>query len=371
MVAAAATLAAVAGCRAPRAAERPSRPVRVYAVSAPVAGGGLRYAATIQAGEQVVAAFKVGGYVRELMQKAGPDGQVRDVQPGDLVTAGAVLARLREGEYAEPLRNARGRQGEAEAAREKARLDHERARTLFEQRGITRSDYEGAKAALDAATARAESARAGVATADIVLRDAALVAPMESLVLSRSIERGSLVTPGAPAFILADISRVKVVFGAPGATVGGLRNGQALTVTTEAVGRAAEFTGRVTSISPAADPQTRVFAVELIIPNPERTLRPGMIATVQLPEDPGVSGPAGGLPLVPLSAIVRGAKEQGYAVVVVEQRGNLATAHLRTVALGDLVGNLIAVSEGVKIGEMVVVSGASLLADGDPVRVIP
>jgi multidrug efflux system membrane fusion protein len=370
-VAAAVTLAAVAsGCRAREAPARPARPVRVHAVTAPAPGGGLRYAATIQPGEQVVAAFKVGGYVRELMQRVEPDGHVRDVQQGDLVAKGAVLARLREGEYAEPLRNAQGRQGEAEAALEKARLDYERARTLFEQRGITRPEYEGAKAAFDAATARAESARAGVATAGIVLRDAALVAPMESLVLSRAIERGSLVAPGAPAFVLADISRVKAVFGVPDTTVGSLRIGQTLTVTTEAVGRAAELAGRVTAISPAADPQTRVFAVELVIPNPQRALRPGMMATVQVPDDPRIAGAAGGLPLVPLAAIVKGARD-GYAVVVVEQRGSEATARLRPVALGDLVGNLIAVSDGVKMGELVVVSGATLLADGDPVRVIP
>jgi multidrug efflux system membrane fusion protein len=366
-----AVAAAVSACRGPQAAERPARPVRVYAVAAHAPAGGLRYAATIQPGEQVVAAFKVGGYVRELMRRPGPDGYLRDVQQGDLVAAGAVLARLREAEYSEQVRNAKGRLAEADAGLEKTRLDYERARKLFEERAITRTDYDAAKAALDAATARSESARAGVGTADILLGDSAIVAPRDALVLSRSIENGSLVAPGTPAFTLADISRVKVVFGVPDTTMAGLRLGQILTITTEAVGRAAEFTGRITAISPAADPQTRVFAVELTIPNPERRLRPGMIAAVQVPEDPRVSASAGGLPLIPLSAVVKGAKGKDYAVFVVDERGPRTIAHMRPVALADLAGNLIAVSDGVKVGERVVVRGATLLADGDPVRVIP
>ena len=55
--------------------------------------------------------------------------------------------------------------------------------------------------------------------------------------------------------------------------------GEAIDVTVEAVA-ATTFAGRVTAIAPTADPQSRVFDVEVTIPNPDGRLRPGMIGTV-------------------------------------------------------------------------------------------
>src|SRR5262249_21191710 len=72
--------------------EKPSRPVRVETVHKEGATGGLRYSASIQPYAQVTLAFKVGGYVREVLQRAGADGRTRDLQQGDAVTKGTVLA---------------------------------------------------------------------------------------------------------------------------------------------------------------------------------------------------------------------------------------------------------------------------------------
>ena len=55
----------------------------------------------------------------------------------------------------------------------------------------------------------------------------------------------------------------------------------------------------------------------------------------------------------------------------VERKGDVEIARLRTVELGDVTGNGVAVTQGVASGERVVVTGASLLVDGDPVRIIP
>jgi multidrug efflux system membrane fusion protein len=57
--------------------------------------------------------------------------------------------------------------------------------------------------------------------------------------------------------------------------------------------------------------------------------------------------------------------------VSVERRGAGAIARLRPVELGAVVGNAITVTRGLAAGDRVVVSGAALLADGDPVRVLP
>ena len=77
---------------------------------------------------------------------------------------------------------------------------------------------------------------------------------------------------------------------------------------------------------------------------------------------------------MPLSAVVRPPGEpEGYAVYVVDSdgEGGAAVARLRRVALGEALGNTIAVTEGLKPGEKVIVTGATLVVDGQPVRVVP
>jgi hypothetical protein len=58
-------------------------------------------------------------------------------------------------------------------------------------------------------------------------------------------------------------------------------------------------------------------------------------------------------------------------VLVIERQGAVDVARMRHVELGDVMGNGIAVLKGISPGERVVVSGATLLLDGDPVHVLP
>jgi multidrug efflux pump subunit AcrA (membrane-fusion protein) len=75
---------------------------------------------------------------------------------------------------------------------------------------------------------------------------------------------------------------------------------------------------------------------------------------------------------VPLTAIVRSQAGSGqFAVLVVQRQNAIDVARLRRVELGEVIGNTIAVLKGLEPGEHVVVSGATLLVDGDPVRVLP
>ena len=69
---------------------------------------------------------------------------------------------------------------------------------------------------------------------EIPLQDTALRAPMNSVVLERKVEAGTLVSPGTLAFIIADTTSVKAVFGVPDLTVESLRLGSPITVTSQA-----------------------------------------------------------------------------------------------------------------------------------------
>jgi multidrug efflux pump subunit AcrA (membrane-fusion protein) len=178
---------------------------------------------------------------------------------------------------------------------------------------------------------------------------------------------------------------VKARFGIPDAMIPALALGQSIDLTVEAVA-GASFTGRVTAIAPAADAQSRVFDVEVTIPNKEGRLRPGMIGAVAIHPTAeraaaeraaaattlGAVAAAALPPAVPLTAIVRSVAGKGeYGAFILERHGETDIARLRQVQLGEVVGNSIIVARGVTAGDRVVVSGASLLVDGDAVKVVP
>jgi RND family efflux transporter MFP subunit len=350
--------------------EKAARPVRVETVRGETSSGGLRYSATIQPHEQVSLAFKASGYVREVLQRPGVDGRPRDLQQGDAVTKGTVLARLTESDYLEKVNQAKAQLAEAEAALLKARADADRAEGLYRSHSLTRPDYDSARASLDAAKARADSARAQLAAAENALNDCALVAPMDSVVLSRNVEPGTLASAGTVGFVLADLTLVKAVFGVPDSLVERAKIGLSVPVTSDAFG-ATSFPGRITAVAPSADAQSRVFNVEVTIPNPRRELKAGMIATVEVasPTGPEI---APGLLTVSVAAIVKSPKKTGgFAVFLADGGGERTTARARDVSLGAIAGNRVAVAAGLAAGERVIVTGASLLTDGDAVRVIP
>jgi multidrug efflux system membrane fusion protein len=364
------TLGTVVTCGRGPAREKTARPVRVETVRAQGTGGGLRYSATVQPSEQVALAFKVGGYVREVLQRPGVDGRPRDVQQGDAVVKGTVLARVTETDYQEKVRQAQAQLAEAEAALVKAQADAERAEALYQSRSLTRPDYDGARAARDAAQARTDAAKAQLAAAEIALRDCALVAPIDGVVLSRSVEVGTLAGAGTLGFTIADLGRVKAVFGVPDTLIGRVKTGAPLSVTSDALG-SAEFPGRITAVAPAADAQSRVFTVEVTIPNPEQQLKVGMVVTVEVASPSGTESTAG-LLAVSVSAIVKSPRTTGgYAVFLADGKDERTTAKARDVGLGAISGNRVGVTTGLAPGDRVIVSGASLLTDGDSVRVIP
>jgi RND family efflux transporter MFP subunit len=369
----AAAAAALPACRDVRGEARPPAPA-VKVITPRPAGrpSGTRYAVTIQPAQQIQLSFKSGGYIDQVLQRRGADGRLRAVQAGDVVPAGTRLARVRESDYRERYNQATASLSELEAAQTKADRDQERARALFAAEALTKPDLDAAEASHDANLARLASARAQIQLADIALHDTALATPTAGIILERKIEVGSLVGSGTPGFVLGDIAAVKAVFGVPDALVSRIVLGQPLDVTSDAF-PGERFTGRVTAVSPAADQQTRVFDIEVSIPNADRRLRPGMIGGVEIVADArrGLDGDAAAL-AVPLAAIVRapGGGDR-YAVYVAEGGRDKATVHARAVTLGRVTGNLVAVDGGVHAGDRVVVMGASLLKDGDEVRVIP
>ncbi len=357
---------AAGGCTTPPAYEQPPTPVTIVRASTLSTGTSVRYSATVKPGLEVTLAFKIPGYVDDLLTRSGDRGRPRDVQEGDFVAKGAALARVRQSDYQQRVDQITAGVAEATAAYDNAALDYDRAVRLFDKQSLTKPELDAARARRDAMAAKVQGASAGLREAQLVLDDAVLRAPFSGVVLRRAVERGSLVSPGAPAFVLADTSSVKAVFGVPDLFVKQLKIGRTQRLTFQALNDEA-FEGRITSIAPAPDPVGRVYPIELTIPNPGHRLEVGFIASLQLADQPGDT-----VVTVPLEAIVKPATgSAAYGVFVVSGEGDAAVAKLRPVALGQVIGNAIAVTGGLDAGQRVIVRGATLVTDGQRVRVLP
>jgi len=398
-------------------------PVKVTSVELNAASTETKYSATIIPRTEVELAFKVGGYVDALRKVRGVDGKMRDVQEGDRISVGSVLARVRQSDYQVKFKQAESQASEArsgidvskaqyeealsgvdstkaklveaEADYLKAKLDFDRAENLFASHSMTKSDYDSAKAQYDMANAKvaaarsqvqviqakadsakaniyvvqakSQSAQAVVLETQIPLHDTELKSPLNGLVLQKSIEKGTLVSSGDKAFVVADTSSVKAVFAVADVALGEMKLGSELSVVSESM-PGKEFQGQITSVFPAADSKSRTFNVEVTIANPDYLLRPNMIVSLRVATKQATPAQ----PVVPLNAVIQSkSNANGYAVIVVVQEGGREVARLRDVRLGESFGNAVAVAEGLKQGERVIVTGGTMVNDGGEVKVIP
>jgi RND family efflux transporter MFP subunit len=365
-VLAGALMGGLTGCKQQNAAQTLPLPVHTALVQPVAVGNGAKYSASIVPYAQVNLAFQSGGYVDRIRQVKSPSGGMRNIDQGDWVQKGTVLAVVRQQDYLDKVQQAKAQLARAQAEYDKAKLTFDRVAALYASQSATKPDYDSAQAQLASTTASVSGAQAQLSEANVALAYCSLQAPFNGWIVSRNVDLGTLVGPATNGFTLADTQSVKAVFGVPDISMSRVRLGQHLSITTDAFPQ--PFAGRVSAISPAADPKSRVFSVEVTIPNPHDRLKSGMIASLALE---GSQLPQSVL-AVPLSAVIRNPERaNSFAVMIAEGGGDTGTARLRAIELGDIYGNMIAAKGGLNAGESVITTGAGLIRNGDKVRIIP
>jgi multidrug efflux system membrane fusion protein len=365
MAVAAALSLGLSGCNQAKSEPRMPIPVRTAAVRVMENGTGTKYSASIVPYTQVDLSFRSNGYVESIRQVQSASGR-RNIDQGDYVKQGTVLAVVSRQDYLDKLDQAKAQLSRAQAEYEKAKLSFDRTTALYSTQSATKPDLDNATAQLASTEASVAAGKAQVSEAQVALDYCNLKAPFDGWIVKRTVDVGSLVGPATNGITISDTRSVKAVFGVPDIFINRVKLGQQLAITTDAL--PGEFNGRVTAISPAADPKSRVYSVEVAIENPHDQLKAGMIASL-LVEGRVLSRSVTALPL---SAVVRDpGRQDGFAVYVVEGNMDAATARLRPVELGEAFGNMIAVSGGVKDGEQVVTTGATMIKNGDQIRIIP
>ena len=184
-----------------------------------------------------------------------------------------------------------------------------------------------------------------------------LHSPVNGVVNYLHVDVGEFVDRGDPVADIVNVDKIKINVNVPELDVRYFRPGQKAMVTVDAFpGR--RLTGTIDFVAYKADPATKTFHVKVLIENPKREIRPGMIARVAflrrvIPD---------GL-VVPLFALV---DKGGERIVFVEKDG---IAYARTVSIGVIEGDRVQITAGLEDGDHVIVSGQTEVEEGMQVQV--
>ncbi|WP_132999317.1 efflux RND transporter periplasmic adaptor subunit [Luteimonas arsenica] len=278
-----------------------------------------------------------------------------EVEVGSVVAAGDVLLRVDDRTLASQLAQSDAQVREARTNLETARRKAARIRELADSQMVALQDAEEAEAARANAEARLNTAIASRDAAR-VQRDFTLVrAPVGGVVSARSVQPGQVV--GAGTELLRLIRDGRLEWRAELAEADLLRVDAGTPVRVEAPGGSV-VDGRVRTVSPALDAQSRTGTVYVDLPDPG-ALRAGMFAQGRLALDRAQAL------LVPGDAVVR---RDGRAFVFTV--GDDGRVRERVVELGGAHGDLVEVRDGLAQDDRVVARGAGFLGDGDLVRVV-
>ncbi len=234
---------------------------------------------------------------------------------------------------------------QAESALTAARVNATRgvgdART---QASVTAGAVEAAQAALD--MARAQYALAAIRS------------PIAGTVTKRAINDGESVDPATPAFEVIDSASLDLVANVPAGYLDRIKTGDIAVVRVDAIPDK-EFTGGVVQVAPAVDAQTNTVAVRVRLANPGGELKAGLYATAHI----AVAIHQNAI-VVPDSALVVEADDTFVFVAQGEK------VQKRKVTIGIRGDKRAEITEGLKQGERVVITGAFGLGDGTKIKII-
>jgi RND family efflux transporter MFP subunit len=282
------------------------------------------------------------------------------VDRGSTVRRGQVLAVIEAAGIRGQAAGARAAIAAAEANLALARQRMEAARTLRQAGAMSEIDYRTAVAAYEAAEAQVAAARAQAATSGEAAARTVVTSPIAGVISNRMVENGEAVNPGDELFTVVNPGTLELEGSISVTDAARVRVGQPVEFTLDAV-PGERHRGQVARVDPTADPATRQVGVYVQLPNQGWRLVGGQFARGRI-----MTGASATAVLVPATA-VRDSPNGGHEVFVVTN----GRAVRRAVTLGprDDAAGLVAITNGVQAGELVIVAPTTDIADGTPVTI--
>lgn len=302
-------------------------PVQVTVVETRSVADIVRLPGRVQPDLRAQLAVDKGGRVIELL-----------ADKGDRVAAGDVLLRIDDRIWSTA-------HAQAEIELREAERDYRRWTELSRTGSVSASEF-------DAVRARHDRARVTLEEAQVHLEQCVVRSPADGIINRRMIEVGEHAAEGAAVFELVVSDPVRLVIDVPERDIAVVSVGDSIPFTVSILG-GEEFAGEVKHIAEAASPVGNSYRVEATVPNPDRILRPGMLAEARLQR-----GLREDSIVVSLSAVL---PRRGDHFVFVAQEDR---AVRRLVRIERILGADAILASGLAVGDELILEGHRELIDG-------
>lgn len=330
------------------------RALKTYTVSE-IADGQLRkFPGIVKATDSSVLSFEVSGKVKQV-----------DVDIGDSVTKGQILAVLDKEPYRLDVQAAEAELAKARADYKNQKQQHQRVQELAGKGWASQAHLDSAVAGRDTSKNQINFAVSKLNLAKRDLRQTALEAPFNGSIAARFVDPHVEVLPGQKIFDINASGALRVEFNVPETIIRRVHNGQAVKILFPTA-EAKSLEGRVTFVGSAAG-TANSFPVKADIFDPSVDIKPGMTAEVNLvlKEDNGSSGY-----LVPLASVAPGSGDKDFGYVF-KYDPETSVVHKTPVERAEAsTENMVALSKGLSAGDIIAMAGVSFLYDGQKVKLM-
>ncbi|QQX79660.1 efflux RND transporter periplasmic adaptor subunit [Shewanella sp. KX20019] len=338
--------ALLSGCSAESTEIAPSsiRPVKLLEITDANASSVRIFPAKVAATKQAELAFRLSGHLVEF-----------SLYEGDSVKKGAVLARL-------DSRDARNTLLNREADYELAKADFKRKGELLRRELISQADYDSAAALL-------KSSQANLASAQDQLSYTELKAPYDGTIAKISIDNYQMVQANQSILVLQKDHNIDIVIQVPESLASKVTQFNPNATTQPAVrfanNPAIAYPVRLKEHATQVTPGTQSYEVVFSLPQPsDMTVLSGMSAelTLDISAEMAVTIQA----VLPASAIMKRDQDGQHVVWAYDETQGKVTQHV--VTLGKITTNGIEITNGINVGDQVVVAGVQYLSEGLTVK---
>ena len=353
VVAAAAMLSA---CSKKEPSPEPVRAVKLLTVGEGQIESTQEYSGDVRARIESRLGFRVAGKITK-----------REVELGQRVKAGQVLARLDARDYQLSADAARAQLSSATTQRDLAQANAQRFRTLRAQNFISAAEMERYEASLKSAQATLDQAKAQLSSQSNQENYTQLLADVDGVVTSVEAEPGQVVAAGTPVVRIAQDGARDAVFAVPEDRRASIRIGQSVQVKPWS-DESQVVSAQVREVAASADAGTRTYQIKAAL---QGSNLPALGSTVRvLPEGMSVTnGAVGGKVIkLPTTALRQsGGGGQGSAVWLFDPA--TSTIKLQAVQVATADGNEAVIASGLTAGMQVVATGVHVLTPGQKVTV--
>ena len=248
--------------------------------TAAVSRGELIQAVTATGQLNPVINVQVGSQISGIIEKLYADDNSN-------VVAGQIVAQIEPSIYRAIVRQAEADLANTKASLELAQVNEKRAKELLANKLIPQSDYDTAVANLHQAESTVLNKQAALERSKVDLDHCTIYAPVNGMVISRSVDVGQTVAASLSAptlFVIAnDLTKMQIDANVGEADIGGIEVGQDTDFTVDAFPNRT-FHGKVTQVRNAPITVQNVVTYDTVIAasNPDMKLKPGMTANVSI-----------------------------------------------------------------------------------------